>query len=205
MVSSIIRNFALVVVCVTLGTPFYGHSQSLYDDGSLAIRGEGMYGDINARNIYSELDTRDLYDDFDTRDFHNPNQALSVREYIDEQISLALRSYDDTFQELYRRATEAEIKKEIEEWTKEYNDGKKLLRDAVKAERDTGRALDKDPHNKELQKAHWKAGNELHTIRGAYEATEEQLEHLKSLKPSPGPGRTPSPPKDNRHSSSKHH
>jgi hypothetical protein len=203
MVHIIIKNLALVAVFIFTVSPF-GSSQQLYDDGSLAARGEGLYGNLDARNFHANLDARDLYDEFDARDlfdelgardFYDGSEALYVRSYIDDKINLALRSYDVALQELYTRASEAEIASQIATWTKRYNDAKALLRPAVQRERDAKKALDKDKNNKTLQTAYRKAGNEVHTIRGSMEGAEESLDHWKAQKPSPGPSRSSSPSK----------
>jgi hypothetical protein len=57
-----------------------------------------------------------LDDDLDFAARGYDDDALSVREYIDTQIELALRDYQDSFEELFARHTGEEIASKVAEW-----------------------------------------------------------------------------------------
>lgn len=84
---------AAIIIPVTMVA-----AQSYHSVDDLALRGLSLDGDL----------------DFAARGYDY--DALSVREDIDTQIELALRDYQDSFEELCARHTREEITGKVAEW-----------------------------------------------------------------------------------------
>ncbi|KAH6901952.1 hypothetical protein BKA70DRAFT_1405289 [Coprinopsis sp. MPI-PUGE-AT-0042] len=169
MVAVNAKNLLLIAAAIVCAAPFTS-AQRLYDDGSLSLR-----------------DIEDYYSDLSARTY----EPLSIREYIDEQIELALREYDDAFEELTARATQKEIDENLKTWQNREKDAKKKLKPAQEKEKEAKKALDKDPNNEEKKKAYRRAGNDVHTLRESLEGAREQVEYWKKAKASPSPAGSP--------------
>jgi hypothetical protein len=152
-------------------------AQGSHSVDTLAVRGVGLDDQI-------DLVGRG-YDD----------EALSVREYIDEQIEIALRDYEEEIQELFARHTQAEITSKINYFRSALARSEPLLRPAVRAMQDAKRRSDRAPNDQALKQAYRKAKNNADTQRGIVEQDREQLEYWQRQRPSPSPGRSPSPSK----------
>lgn len=167
MVAITTKNILVIAAAIVSATPFVS-GQRLYDDGSLSLR-----------------DVDDYYSDLTARSY----EPLSIREYIDEQIELALREYDDAFDELVSRATQKEIDDKIKFWKAAEKDAKKKLKAARDKEKEAKKALDKDPKNKDKEKAYRRAGDAANTLQDSLDGARDEIDHWSKQKPS----RSPSP------------
>ncbi|KAH6901929.1 hypothetical protein BKA70DRAFT_1307784 [Coprinopsis sp. MPI-PUGE-AT-0042] len=74
------KNLLLVATAI-VGATSFTYAQRLYNDGSLSLRDFEDYSELSSRSF----------------------EPLSIREYINDQIDLALRDYDDILDELIAR------------------------------------------------------------------------------------------------------
>ncbi|KAJ3523564.1 hypothetical protein NMY22_g11382 [Coprinellus aureogranulatus] len=121
-------------------------------------------------------------------------KPLSLRDYIDEQVELAVRAYADEFQELHARHSAEEIKRQIQYWKQQFEASKRLLPPLTKARRDAEKKYNKDK-NADNKKALDRAKLAEDKQRDLMEGNREQLEYWQSEKPSRPGTPTRSPPK----------
>jgi hypothetical protein len=121
--------------------------------------------------------------DFATRGYDN--EPLSVREYIDSQIELALREYQEEFEQLFARHTREEIDAKVRQFQRALARSQPLLGPAVARLTAARKALRAEPRNEVLKAAYERAKTEEASQRGIVEYNEEQLQYWSSQTPSP--------------------
>ncbi|TEB22152.1 hypothetical protein FA13DRAFT_1799142 [Coprinellus micaceus] len=112
------------------------------------------YGDpddsLSARGIYLDDEL-----DFAPRGFYD--EPLSVREYIDAQIEIAVRGFaEDHFKERFAHHSTEEMAKQVKYWKEQLAASKKLLPPLVKVRQEAQKAHDKNKtadNKKALDKA----------------------------------------------------
>ncbi|TEB23568.1 hypothetical protein FA13DRAFT_1817996 [Coprinellus micaceus] len=146
-------------------------AQGYYSVDDLALRGLSLDDDL----------------DFAARGYDD--DSLSVREYIDTQIELALRDYQDSFEELFARHTKEEIASKIAEYKRKLAQAEPLLKPAVNRRKAAEKAYRAKTTDAALKKAYETAKTAENTIRDSVEGHRENLEFWQSQQPS----RSPSP------------
>ncbi|TEB24274.1 hypothetical protein FA13DRAFT_1817997 [Coprinellus micaceus] len=150
----------------------------------------GAYNSFHWATIPSGLS---LDDDLDFAARGYDDDALSVREYIDTQIELALRDYQDSLEELFARHTREEIASKVAEWRRKLAEVKPLLKPAVNARKAAEKAHKANPNDENLKTMYKKAKQEEAGIRGSVEHAEDEFDFWQKLKPSRSPSPSASP------------